>query len=129
MGLLYFYLTNLLGVIIENTLSWKAHTDNLLSKLCMACFSVRTINPFICQENLKSIYYSYFHFLMTYGIIFWGNSTRSIHVFRLQRRVIRIIIDYRPTDSCRQLFKKLRFLPLMSQYIFPFLLFFVNNKA
>ena len=64
--------TKFLGVIIENTLPWKAHIDHLLSKLCTAYYSVRTIKPFMCQENLKSIYYSCFHSLMTYGIIFWG---------------------------------------------------------
>jgi hypothetical protein len=112
--------TKFLGVIIENTLSWKAHIDHLLPKLCMACCSVRTVKPFMCQENQKSIYYSHFHSLMTYGIIFWGNSTHSIHVFQLQKRVIRIIDESRPRDSCRQLFKKLGTLPLMSQYICSF---------
>jgi len=75
------------------------------------------------------IYYSYFHSLMTYQIIFWANSTHSIHVFRLQKRVIRIITISRHRDSGRQLFKKLGILPLMSQYIFSLLLFMVNNKA
>ena len=66
---------------------------------------------------------------MTYGIIFWGNSTHSIHVFWLQKRVIRIITDSRPRDSSRQLFKKLGILPLMLQYIFSLLLFTVHNKT
>jgi hypothetical protein len=48
--------TKFLGVIIGN-ISWKAHIDHLLPKLCMACYSVRTIKPFMCQENLNSIYY------------------------------------------------------------------------
>jgi hypothetical protein len=65
---------------------------------------------------------------MIYGII-WGNSTHSIHVFRLQKRVIRIITDSIPRDTCRQLFKKLGILPLMSQYIFSLLLLIVHNKA
>ena len=57
-------------------------------------------------------------------IIFWSNSTH-----RIQKRVIRIITDSRPRDSCKQLFKKLGIFPLMSQYIFSLLLFIVNNKA
>ena len=121
--------TKILGVIIENTLSWKAHIDHLLPNLCLACYGVRTFKPFMCQENLKSIYYSYFHSLMTYGIIFLGNSTHSSHVVRLQKRVIRIITDSRPRDSCRQLFKQLGILPLTSQYIFSLLLFVANNRA
>ena len=83
----------------------------------------------MCQENLKSMYYSCFHSLMTYGIILLSNSTHSIHVFRPPKRVIRIITDSRPRDSCRQLFKKLGILSLMLQYIFSLLLFIVNNKA
>jgi hypothetical protein len=62
--------TKFLGVIVENTSSWKAHIDHLLPKLCMACYSVRTIKPSMCKKNLNSIYYSCFHSLMTYGIIF-----------------------------------------------------------
>ena len=120
--------TKFLAVIIENTLSWKAHIDHLLPKLS-ACYDVRTIKPFMCQENLKSIYYPYFHSLMTHGIIFWGNSTNSIHVFWLQKRVIRIITNSRPKDSCRQLFKQMGILPFTSQYIFFLLLFVVHNRV
>jgi hypothetical protein len=120
--------TTYLGMIIENTLSWKAHIDQLISKLCMACYAIRTVKPFVCQEHLNSVYYSYFHSLITYGVI-WGNSSHTIHVFRLQKRVIRIITGSRPRDSCTQLFKKLGILPLISQYILPLLLFIVKNKA
>jgi hypothetical protein len=74
------------------------------------------------------IYFLYFHSVMTYGIIFWGNSPQSIHVFRLQKRVIRIISNYGSRDSCRELFKKLQMLPLKSQYKFSPLLFVVKNR-
>ena len=121
--------TKFLGVIIEYTLSWKVHIDHHLPKLCVPCYSVRTVKPFMCQKNLNSVYCSYFHSLMTYGIIFWGNSTHSIHVFRLHERVIRIVTDSGLRDFCRQLFKKLGILLLMSQYIFSFLLFMTNNKV
>jgi hypothetical protein len=110
-------------------LSSKAHTDQLITKLCTACYAIRTVNPFMCQENLKSVYYSYFHSLITYGVILRGNSYYSIHVFRLQKKVIRIITGSRPTDSCRQLFQKLGILPLISQYILSLFLFIVKNRA
>jgi hypothetical protein len=29
------------------------------------------------QEVMKMVYYAYFHYTMSYGIIFWGNSTDS----------------------------------------------------
>jgi hypothetical protein len=77
------------------------------------------------QDALKSIYHSYFHSLITYRIIFWTNSSYSSHIFRLQEKAVRIITGSRPMDSCREL---LRILPLQSQYIISFLLFFVDNK-
>ena len=66
--------------------------------------------------------------IMTYGIIFWGNSPHSTNIFKIQKRIIRIMTKSRSRDSCRQLFKRLENLPLQSQYILSVLLFVVKNK-
>jgi hypothetical protein len=84
--------TNFLGVIIENTLSWEAHIYHLLPKLCLACYDVETVKPFMCQENLKSIYYSYFHSLMTYGIVFWSISTHSTMSFNCRQEELELLL-------------------------------------
>ena len=120
--------TKFLGLVITNSLSWKDHITQLTPKLCEACYLLRCIKPFISQNTLKSIHYSYFQSLICYGIIFWGNSSNSLHVLQLQKREIRIITRSRPRDSCRGLFKKLRILPIHSQYILCLLLFIMNNK-
>jgi hypothetical protein len=54
---------------------------------------------------------------MTYGIIFWGNSTEARKVFLLQKRALRIIVGIKCRDSCRHVFKDLKILTLASQYI------------
>jgi hypothetical protein len=95
--------TKLLIIVIENSLSWNAYIDQLIPKLCTAFCAIRTIKPLMSQDTLKLEYYSYFHSLMNYGKIFCRNSSR---VFRLQKRVIGIIIGSRPTNSCRELLKK-----------------------
>ena len=115
--------TKFLGEFIENTLSWKSYIDHLLPKLCMACYSVTTIKPFMCQENLKSS----FHSLMTYGMIFWGNCTHNIHVFQLQNRVIGISTESRPSDSYRHL-RKWGFCHSCRNTFVPFY-YTLNNKA
>jgi hypothetical protein len=74
------------------------------------------------------IYFSYFHSIMSYGIIFWRNSSISNNIFRLQKRVIRIITNIRSRDSCREQFKKLQILPLQSQYILSLVLFVINSN-
>jgi len=73
------------------------------------------------------VYYSYFHSIMTYGLIIWGNSHYSNIIFRLQRRIIRIVVGISSRDSCREHFKKLKILPLQSQYILSLLLFVIDN--
>jgi hypothetical protein len=81
----------------------------------------------VSQQMLKAIYYSYFHSIMSYGIMFWGQSANSIRVFRLQKRILRIMMGCKNRDSCRKLFINLKILPLSSQYIFC-LLFSTSNE-
>ena len=96
-------------------------------RLSSACYAVRVITPLMAEDILKMIYYSYVHSIITYGIIFGGNSPHSTHIFKIQKRIIRIMTKSR-RDSCRQLFKRLEILPLKSQYILSTLLFVVKNK-
>jgi hypothetical protein len=46
---------------------------------------------------------------MSYGIIFWENSTDSRKVFYIQKKIIRIIAGTKRRASCRELFKKFNF--------------------
>jgi hypothetical protein len=69
-------------------------------------------------EILKMVYFSYVNSLLTYGIIFWGNSTHSKVIFKIQKGIIRIMTNSASRESCRALFKALDVLPLQSQYIY-----------
>ena len=67
------------------------------------------------------------HSIITYGIVFWGSSPYNNNIFKLQKKVIRVIMKVDNRVSCRELFKKLNILPLYSQYILSIQLFVVNN--
>jgi hypothetical protein len=41
---------------------------------------------------MRMIYYSIIHSVRSYGIIFWGKSSHSSVIFKLQKRVIRLIM-------------------------------------
>ena len=117
-----------LGLFTNNNLSWKTYIECIKSKLSSACYAMRSIKPFVTVNTLRMIYYSYFHSVMTYGLLFCGNSPGSIKIFRLQKKIIRIMTSCRSTDSCRKLFLNLEILPLPSQYTFSLLLFMLRNK-
>jgi hypothetical protein len=120
--------TKFLGLIIDNSLSWNGHVDWLMSRLGSACFAIRAVKPYMSIEILRTIYFAYFHSIMSYGLIFWGNSSHSSHIFKLQKRAIRIMTNSGYRASCRELFKEMEILPLKSQFIFSLLMFVVNNK-
>jgi hypothetical protein len=119
--------TKFLGINIVNTLSWKRHVDQLLPKLNTACYAIRTVKPYMNQETLLIVCNAYFHSVLHYGIIFWGNCSYAINTFRVQKRALRIMAGMGNRDTCRQLFKTVRILPLQSQYICSLLCFVVNN--
>jgi hypothetical protein len=85
------------------------------------------MKQYVNQKTLMMVYYAYFHEIMNYGIIFWGNSPHSVNIFCLQKKVIRIITWARNRDSRRDLFKILKILCLQSQYIYSLLCFITNN--
>ena len=120
--------TKFWGLIIENSLSWEAHINQIMSKLNTACFVIRTIEAIMSPETLRMVYFAYIHSIMSYGIILGGNQPYSHKIFKIQERVIRIITSSRMRESCREVFKKLELLPLYSQYIFSISIFVMKNK-
>jgi hypothetical protein len=66
--------------------------------------------------------------VLTYGTVFWGTSSSCDKLFKLQKRVVRIMTDQGVRTSYRDLFEEIEILPLKSQYIFAILLFVVKNK-
>ena len=80
------------------------------------------------QKNLKIVYYIYFHSIMNYRLLFQGHSTISAKIFRLQKNIMKIILGHRSRGSCRNLFIKLKILPLPSQYLFYLHLFVIKNR-
>jgi hypothetical protein len=102
--------------------------DQPVIKLSTACYVIRSLKPYMSQKTLLSIYHSLFRSVMGYEIIFWGNSYDSIKIFRMQKRVIRMIMGHVNRDCFRNSFKELKLLPFISQYIFSLLVFVVNNR-
>jgi hypothetical protein len=114
-----------LGLTNDATLTWKHHVGELTSRLNKACYAIRSIKPFVSLDVLRSTYFLYVHSIISYGIIFWRNSSHSEEICKIQKR---IIMNSSKNASCRQLFKDLNILPIQSQYIFSILLFVTINK-
>ena len=121
--------TRFLGLTVNCSLTWTNHIDLLTKKLISTCYLIRNIKPYLSISALKMIYHFLFHSIMSYGIMFWGNSPHSPVIFKMQKRVIRILMGIGYKESCRGLFKELKILTLSSQCIFSLLLFVVHNRG
>jgi cytosine/uracil/thiamine/allantoin permease len=77
-----------LGLTLNNTFSWRTHIHTIIPKLSSASFALRVVKPFLSQDSMKMVYYSYFHSVMTYVLIFWGISHYRNIIFRLQKDLL-----------------------------------------
>ena len=80
------------GIQIDTNLNWKNHIEQIIPKLSVACYMVRQMYHICYNDTLRSICFAYFHSIVSYGIILWGNSSDSRKIFTLQKRIIRIVI-------------------------------------
>jgi len=117
-----------LGLTVDTTLTWQHHISELITRLNKACYAIRLIKPFMSLDILWSTYFSYVHSIISYGILFWGNSSHSKELFKVQERIIRIIMNLSKNASFQQPFKELNILTVPSQYILSVLLFVTKNK-
>jgi hypothetical protein len=106
-----------LDIYIHDFKNWICHIEYIIPQLSSACYIMRSIKPFMSPNTLKTICYSYFHAIISYGLPFWGNLLHAIKIFRMQKRIVRIMMGCKNRVSCRNLVRRLEILPFVSQYI------------
>jgi len=75
-----------LGLTIDDFLSWKAHIDQMMSKLNKTCFVIRTIQAIMSLESLRMVYFAYIHLIISYGIILGANQPYSAKIFKIKKK-------------------------------------------
>ena len=67
--------------------------------------------------------------LILYGIIFWGNSSKSNtnKVLLIKKKAVRVLAGLQYNESCKEHFVSLGIMTVVSLYIFETLLFVKNN--
>jgi len=70
--------TKFLGLIIDNSLSWKDHITAITSKLNKACYAIRLLKSFLTMNTLRMIYFSYTHSFIIWNYIL-GQFAHTSH--------------------------------------------------
>jgi len=120
--------TKFLGLQIGNHINRKDRIEEMIPNLSGTCYAVRSMVHISDINTFKSIYYAYFHSVIKYGIIFWGNSSNSGKIFTLQEQIIRLMAGAPTRTSCRSLFKQLEMLPDPCHYILSLMNLIINSQ-
>lgn len=113
---------SLLGIVLDDRLTWATHVESLSHKLSKTIFLLRQLKTLISADILKMTYFSLFHSSIIYGVILWGNSPSSIRIFRMQKKAIRILANKNRREHCRPFFVNYGIMPLPSIFIYCVLL-------
>lgn len=119
--------TVFLGITLDAKLQWHAHIAKLAGKLSSAAYAVRRIRQLTNVETAKLVYYSYFHSVMSYGILLWGKAADIQTIFVLQKRAVRAIYKLKARASLREKFKEANILTVTSQYILENIMYVRKN--
>jgi exonuclease III/thymidine kinase len=119
--------TKFLGVTIDEKLQWSAHIISISKKLCSAIYAIKKTKEVCGFDAAKFVYFSYFHSIMSYGILFWGRGADWSRVFVLQKRAIRQLMDIKPRETCKNAFRELGVLTLPSVFIYECLIYAYKN--
>jgi len=76
-----------MGLVIDDTLTWDNHIDQLIFRLSSACYAIRAVKAMLSREALKVLYFSYVHYIVSYGPIFLDNIPLSIKIFRIKKKL------------------------------------------
>ena len=106
-------LYKLLGIWLDENLSYDDHVKKLCSKLTRALFFLRRSQNFLTDRALHSLYYAIFHSHLLYcPIIVSGTSTKNLNkISILQKKAIRIVAREKNLAHTRPLFSNLKILP------------------
>lgn len=116
-----------LGILIDTRLEWKPHIDDIAKSLSKYVYACRSLTSLINVETALLALHAYIQSRIRYGIIFWGNSTDSLRIFRLQKKCIRAIFKLKQTDSCKEYFQRYKILTLPSLLIYESIIFVSEN--
>jgi hypothetical protein len=109
--------TKFLGLYLTEVVNWDVHINHVCNILNKNCYVIQSLKTVASINTLRSIYFANFHSHLRYGILFWGGDSQSTKVFKLQKKVVRLICNVKRRMSCRELFRALNILLVPCVYI------------
>ena len=91
----------LLGVFVDNNLTWNKHIKHISKKIASNIWSLSKMKDYLSQEHPIQFYKSYIQPHIDFCNIIWGNTSESNKqkILRMQKRAVRVILYYNVENS------------------------------
>ena len=107
-----------LGIIIDDKLSWNAHIDYCKNKLSSGLYAINSAKHILSPKHLKSLYYTLIHPHLTYGLLLWGSTYKTLlkKLQTLQNKSVRSITKSKYNASTGPIYENLGILQISKLY-------------
>jgi hypothetical protein len=95
---------NYLGIYFDCNITWKTHIKHIFNKISRTSGVLTKLKQYLPTEALKLLYNSLIFPYLNYGLLAWGTSAGKL--YKLQKKVIRIIANAKYNAHTQPLFKK-----------------------
>ena len=113
-----------LGIILNQNLNWNSHLDKISTKISRCIGALYRLKNIIPIHILSILYNSTILPHLSYSILAWGTKTE--HIFKLQKRAVRIISNSGYISHTELISKSLNFLKVIDLYKLHVLKFYYN---
>ena len=104
--------TNFLGLIIDDDLSWKHHIIKVTSKISKLCGIMVRARHYLPIRTLRTVYNAMVYQYLSYCNVVWASTypSRLDALYKVQKKILRIITFSKYQQESRQLFVSLQLL-------------------
>ena len=125
--------TKLLGVYIDEYLSWKSHVSYISSKIASVLGIIYSVNKLLLQKILMNLYNTLILSHFSYAVLAWGGCliTLTNRSQVLQKKAVRAITNSPYLAHTAPLYKHLNILNVKSLYymrLAQFMFLFMTNQ-
>ena len=113
--------TKLLGIYLDNTLSFKAHIEYLIKKICPKIGILHRLRHLLSTDILNIVYKTTIQLLIDYCLTVWGTSSKQNlkSIQRLQNRAAHAVLgDFNFNSSVSAMIKQLNWMPIETRLIY-----------
>ena len=101
--------TKYLGIYIDEELSWKYHINHIASKISKMTGIMAKARYHLTSKILLTLYHIMIYPYLNYCNIIWGSTypTRLHSIYKIQKKIVRIMTFSNDTEETRPLFESL----------------------